>query len=336
MTDRKAVVNGFLYEEKKDILEVHPCQSWGSEDGMIRSSILFSSEDGISNCRCNVVRLTPENFRYSSLRKILIPSSVEFIGAGCFFECKCLCEIVFEFGSKLQCIEHDAFYGNAIKTIRIPSSVEFIGECCFSGCKSSLCEVTFETGSKLRRIEENAFDYTALKTIRIPSNVEYIGRSCFYGCTSLCEVTFESESSLKTIGDYAFETTNLKRFEIPNQCEITSFSVIGVKEVVCRKENSMFVQEGLFIKSFDKKILIRYIEKRDYERIVVGAEVEIISRGCFMKCIFKSLREFTFEFGSKLRCIEDHAFRWSGIKRIEIPSNVEFLGSNCFSGCKSL
>jgi hypothetical protein len=140
------------------------------------------------------------------VRKLLIPSSVKLIGRKCFDECKSLCEITFESGSKLQRIEKYAFNQSGVKMIRIPSSVEFIGEYCFSGDvyrSGSLCEITFESGSQLRRIDDRAFRNTGLKRIRIPSSVEFIGEYCFCECKSLCEITFEG--SVKNIGEGAFK-----------------------------------------------------------------------------------------------------------------------------------
>jgi hypothetical protein len=103
------------------------------------------------------------------VKKIRIPSNVEFIGANCFRQCHSLCEVIFESGSKLQRIEEYAFHGTGVKMIRIPSSVEFIGKECFSWC-GSLCEITFEGNVKL--IENDAFTYCwALKCVKVPCGV---------------------------------------------------------------------------------------------------------------------------------------------------------------------
>jgi hypothetical protein len=44
----------------------------------------------------------------------------------------------------------------------------------------------------------------------------------------------------------------------------------------------------------------------------------------------------TFENGSRLERIEEHAFQQSGLKSIEIPSSVVVLGKESFCECKSL
>jgi hypothetical protein len=93
------------------------------------------------------------------------------IGERCFHECKSLCEVTFESGSKLKEIGKGAFYMCGIKSIGIPSNVEVIGAKCFYHCES-LCEVTFESGSKLKEIGGNAFSECRIKSIGIPSNVD--------------------------------------------------------------------------------------------------------------------------------------------------------------------
>jgi hypothetical protein len=62
-----------------------------------------------------------------SLTRVAIGADVSIIGKECFYECKSLCEIIFESGSKLQLIEESAASGTDLKLIQIPSSVEFLG-----------------------------------------------------------------------------------------------------------------------------------------------------------------------------------------------------------------
>jgi hypothetical protein len=260
---------------------------------------------------------------------LLLETRVREFQACAFFEHGSLDEITFEFGSKLKCIEEYAFYYSSMRMIQIPSCVEFIGDCCFFGCHS-LCDITFESGSKLQRLGEGAFYSSGVTRIQIPSSVEFIGNCCFGECKSLCEITFESESSLKEIGNNAFSGTNLKRIEVPKKCEIISgLSLAGVKEVSICRENPFLVHDELFIKSYDKKVLIRYIGN-DSE-IMIGREVEIISKGCFKGC--ESILEVKFERGSKLERIESYAFYGIALERIQIPMSVDFIGNDCFSGC---
>jgi hypothetical protein len=181
----------------------------------------------------------------------------------------------------------------------------------------------------LQRIEEFAFYCTALKKLQIPWSVEFIGKNCFSICKSLCEITFESRSSLKEIGDFAFFETNFKRIELPKKCEIISgFSLYGVKEVSIHRENPFLIKSQSCIKSIDKKVLIRYLGEDC--NIVIGREVERISRGCFHQC--HSVCNVLFESGSELERIEDSAFCGTSVKMLQFPSSVEFIGRACGSG----
>jgi hypothetical protein len=48
------------------------------------------------------------------------------------------------------------------------------------------------------------------------------------------------------------------------------------------------------------------------------------------------IQSILFESDSQLIRIDSYAFSSSSLQSIEIPRNVEILGSSCFCGCKSL
>jgi hypothetical protein len=249
--DQSCVVDGAAYEVRNDILILISYVGEREQGKFItvRSSMCLLGGYAVSKHRWNLDRIEAQCFKNMALStycRICIPSSVESIGKYCFDGCGFLCEVTFEFGSKLQRIEKEAFRETHLKTIRIPASVELIGESCFDACHS-LYDVVFEFGSKLQRIEESAFQGSGLKMIRIPSSVEFIGDRCFAQCNSLCEIRFECESSLKEMGKYVFYETNLKGIEIPKKCEImTGASLIGLRKVVISNENPFFVKSRLF------------------------------------------------------------------------------------------
>ena len=112
----------------------------------------------------------------SSLRKLVIPSSVTSIGVSAFSCCSSLREVV------------------------IPSSVTRIGECAFSNC-SSLREVVIP--SSVTSIGNAAFwNCSSLREVVIPSSVTSIGKRAFGGCSSLRKVVIPS--SVTSIGYAAF------------------------------------------------------------------------------------------------------------------------------------
>jgi hypothetical protein len=120
--------------------------------------------------------------RCSALCRIVIPSSVEKIGAFGFSGCTSLNDIIFSSDSHLREIsgfqECTLLYG-----IKIPSSVELIGSGGFVGC-TSLYQVIFSSDSHLREI--SGFQKCRLlDRIEIPSSVEVIGNHGFFSRGSL-------------------------------------------------------------------------------------------------------------------------------------------------------
>jgi hypothetical protein len=111
--------------------------------------------------------------------------------------------------------------------------------------------------------------------------------------------------------------------EIPGKCEkLNGLSLVDVHKITVDPESPFFVIDESFLKTFDKKVLIRYIGNDSH--IIIGKEIEKISAGCFMMCKFP--RTIIFRRESKLTIIEECAFQYSELKLIEIPASVEVIG----------
>ncbi len=123
-----------------------------------------------------VKTIAPHVFEGMKMESIVIPDSVESIGAYAFADC------------------------TNLKSIVIPSSVKNIDEGAFSGCVA-LETVTF--GDNLTVIGDNAFaDCAVLKEVNFPNSLTEIGASTFEGCTTLNKVKLPN--ALTQIGDRAF------------------------------------------------------------------------------------------------------------------------------------
>jgi hypothetical protein len=76
------------------------------------------------------------------------------------------------------------------------------------------------------------------------------------------------------------------------------------------------------------------------QSIEIPRNVEILGSSSFSDCSslssISSISFESFESNSRLNRIESSAFQSSSIRSIEIPRNVEILGSPCFSFCQSL
>jgi hypothetical protein len=172
-----------------------------------------------------------------------------------------------------------------------------------------------------------------MRKIQIPWSVEFLGQYCFYKCARLREINFECNSSLKEIGRRAFLHTAANQIEIPEKCEILSGnSLIDGREVNICEKNPFFIYVEGFLKSSDKKILIRYFG--EVEEIFVSRNVEKISEGCFRRCT--SVQKITFENGSSLKEIGCYAFFMTSIKEIEIPAKCEILSGSSLIGIKEV
>ena len=90
------------------------------------------------------VKVINDVFRgYDGLKSIILPTTLERIGADSFKDCTSLATVNFDQLDKLTTIGKDAFGGcNALKSIAIPASITDIGTNAFDGC-TSLKEVTF-------------------------------------------------------------------------------------------------------------------------------------------------------------------------------------------------
>jgi hypothetical protein len=152
------------------------------------------------------------------LKSIDIPSSVTFLGNGCFSSCSRLRSVSFCSGSMLNCISDKAFPGCSLQKIIIPSTVKTIGRLCLSSCKK-LETVSLAVDSELVRIEKEAFRFcSALRSLFLPSSVEFVGARCFEGCLGLSSLTFGSPSHLREFLDLPRALSGF--ISIPDSVEI--------------------------------------------------------------------------------------------------------------------
>ena len=270
-------------------------------------------------------------FAKSNLHDIRIPISVEAMGQRCFYKCQTLKSISFDHSSKVVSLPQEFASFASVRSIVIPSLVETIEDRAFFGC--SIAMVEFELPSSLRRIESRAFSRTQLAYFTLPHSVEYLGASCFESCSRLKVFLIPEESNLVSIGQRCFRGCVIESVEIPVKVAIIGpSSLVGVGAPALSSDNPYFCFESPLVYSSDMSILFTCCEM--VAEVVVPHFVTRISTGCFDDCSW--VRMISFEAGSKLRVIDQHAFRKTSLSSIALPASLRRIGRGCFQSCSHL
>jgi hypothetical protein len=181
--------------------------------------------------------------RFTGLKSVCIPASVEFLGRECFYsrspytvsdrwpgrrasESSLLESVAFQPGSKLREIESGAFCGcDRLKRICVRASVEKMNAASFP--RSQNCRIALESGNRYFAIR-GAFlmNFKGDRLVRycgtssevvIGEEIEYIGKECFSFCKSIHFVRFGPMSRLSSIESRAFwSCANLETISIPS------------------------------------------------------------------------------------------------------------------------
>lgn len=179
---------------------------------------------------------------------------------------------------------------STLATIDIPSTVTSIGQYAFSGC-SALTSVDLPSG--LTSISNYTFvNCSNLSSVNIPSGVTSIGQYAFYDCYALGMV--DLPSSLKTIGQYAFAYSSLTQIVIPD----------GVTSL------------GNYVFSNCSKLTVASLP----------SSITSIPTYCFQDCY--SLTSVLVPSG--VTSVGNYAFTGVKMWKLELPSSISSLGSNCF------
>ena len=154
----------------------------------------------------------------STVTKITIPLSINYISPYAFDGCKSLTEINVVENNANYSSENGILYnkdkttiiryprGKTATSFEIPSNVTSIDRSTFSGC-SSLTSIGIP--SKVTSIGNNAFyNCSGLTSITIPSSVTGIGNYVFYGCSSLTSITIPSSVTIIASGAF-YKCSNL-------------------------------------------------------------------------------------------------------------------------------
>ena len=121
----------------------------------------------------------------SRLSGLVLPDSVQHIGASAFDNCRRLASAEL---AGVTSLGSCAFSGcTALRTLDVPDSVTTLPASVFSGAGLTMIHL----GSHLDTISQKAFSRCLdLQVISLPSSLRTLDSEVFYGCTALEEVTF--------------------------------------------------------------------------------------------------------------------------------------------------
>lgn len=246
----------------------------------------------------------------SSIKSVLIPSSVIRISSAAFQECN-LVSIEFEEPSSLTFIDDKAFAKcSKILSVVLPNSVKFIFTSAFENC-GALQSITIS--KSIKSIDNNVFsNCTSLTTANVP--MRFIPDYIFSGCTSLS--TFKLKLDYRTEGTGIFASS----FNLPSSpiyigkyafagCILSShFNIPG--SVLSIGEYAFNGCTGLVYVKIPN--LVRFIHEYTFadctslKSASIPESVEIIEEGAFSGCT--SLESVTFHHRRELPSFKNNTF----------------------------
>jgi len=290
----------------------------------------------------------------SSLRAIIVPSTLVSIGSAAFYRCTNLNRI--NLPNNLTTIWDHAFAQcTSLTNITIPKSVTYIGDGAFQGCTALPSTngyqwVTWKEGSiitgykgdrggditipseingvPVTSIGANAFSFrTNVTSVRIPDGVSFIGGLAFASCSSLTNVTIPK--SVTFINSYGFAwCSSLKNVWIPNRkAMVGAFAFEGC--------SSLPSSNGLQYVQLGNDIMITGLKERiTIPRAIEGKPVTAIADGAFYNGNSKPM-EIIIPEG--VTAIPLNAFAgFKNLSGISIPNSVTNIGGVSFRDCTSL
>lgn len=233
-----------------------------------------------------LISITGDAFVCSNIRKITIPSSVEYIGDSAFSFCSNLEYINFvdDGTNKDLTISKYAFDNcSSLDNLLLPKRVTSIDDFAFSNC-ASLSNLDIEEGAKYRKLGRGIFmDCTSLTSVTIPSSFAFIPKQMFENCTLLEEVTYAEPCDIHYIGVAAFkDCTSLKEIYIPNsivEIQMESFRNCSSVNKITFEENSCLTKiddYGLEINTYIDEFIMPNSVVYMGESALIGVRTKLV------------------------------------------------------------
>ena len=244
-----------------------------------------------------VKRIESKTFYFcSSLSRVVIPSSVTYIGKNCFGQDDLLEYL--ELNAQVTELTADIFSFNKFDHITIPSTVKVIRNNAFTGCRH-------------------------LKSITIPSTVSRIEFQCFDGCTTLSQIIFDENCSISDLTNTFFNCGSLKEITLP-------LSVTSLEDSVfsdCSHISSVTIPNLKYMGINSFKCCF------DLEHITLPSTLTFINSYSFEYCIKLKechIPESVIKLGNN---IFNHC---SSLTSVTLPKNIQKVDKRMFLNCPNL
>lgn len=259
----------------------------------------------------------------NSLPSVTIPASVTSIGNSAFNGSASLETVTFADGINITNIPNACFYEcRALESISIPVSVTSINDEAFRRC-SAMTSVIFPEGTALTTIGNDAFrGCSALPSITIPESVTSIGERGFQASSSLESVTLPNTITVIKNSLFA-ECSQLNNVVIPNSVS----SIDSYAFSYCSSLENISLPQGL--KTIGTNAF-QYCSALN--NVTLPGTLVTIQDWAFRNCT--SMENLIIEEG--ITNINRDVFQFSGMKKVVLPSTLEFMGVNAFNECPQL
>lgn len=244
---------------------------------------------------------------FDRLEEIIIPDSVEYIGASAFKGCKSLKKV--KLSNNLHILDDFAFSEcESLEEITIPTSLHYYSCGVFSHCHNLK---RLNTHNKIDFINDLAFYNCKKLEFNLPSNITSIGKMAFMGCDSI------------------------KKINIPKNVDCIEYGAFALmnslEKITISEENEKYFTDDDIVLISKDGMIIQYAINCEEDEFVVGYYAENYDT------IDENGNTNTIESPVLIYNIADYAFAGAKkLKKLYVASELESIGGKTFLGCENL